>query len=506
MKIAFRVDASLEMGSGHVMRCLTLADELLRQGAAARFICRHLPPSLEALIQAHGHPILRLAPAVDANGCKSPLSHGHWLRTSQEEDAVATRAALGDEDSVDWLVVDHYALDHRWESALRTHARYILAIDDLADRRHNCDVLLDQNLHDQADQRYLGLVPGHCRLLLGPRHALLRPEFHARRAGLQRNPGPVGRLLIFFGGMDMSNLTGRVLQALTAVTDPKLVIDVVIGAAHPAITSIRSLCHSRPRTYCHVQVENMADLMVAADLALGAGGGSVWERCALGLPTLSLCLADNQAGQLRAAARAGLLVAPDQPYPDMSTVLLHLQAVMENEGLRSLLMHNSLAAVDALGTSRVAHFLWQSELTLRRACRNDSVALNAWRNAPAVRAVSRQADPIAKADHERWLDAVLGDPRRSLLIGEVRGQPIGVVRFDLVADRAEVSIYLVPGQDGRGLGSLLLLAAERWLYQSHPELKQIEAEVLRDNARSHQLFRQCGYQLDITRYRKAFDT
>src|SRR5690606_32001299 len=193
MKVALRTDASMRIGTGHLMRCLTLADALRDAGARTRFVCRALPHGLREVVIGRGHELVEL-PSVcgstagggDGRGAPvaSPhtaLEHADWLGTTQEEDAAATCDALDDGAVWDWLAVDHYAIDARWETRLRTAARRILAIDDLADRRHDCDALLDQNLHAGMHARYDGLVPDACVRLVGPRHALLRPEFAAAR-------------------------------------------------------------------------------------------------------------------------------------------------------------------------------------------------------------------------------------------------------------------------------------------------------------------------------------
>ncbi|RME63691.1 MAG: UDP-2,4-diacetamido-2,4,6-trideoxy-beta-L-altropyranose hydrolase, partial [Alphaproteobacteria bacterium] len=170
MRAAFRVDASRAIGTGHVGRCLTLAAALRDAGGDALFLCRAHDGHLNAKIEEAGFPVLSLPKRNDTD---DDLAHSHWLGATQADDAKASIAALAGH-RIDWLVVDHYGLDARWESALRRHAHRILAIDDLADRSHDCDLLLDQNFFLDAASRYDGLLPDHCRPLLGPRYAVLR--------------------------------------------------------------------------------------------------------------------------------------------------------------------------------------------------------------------------------------------------------------------------------------------------------------------------------------------
>lgn len=501
MRVALRTDASGHIGTGHLMRCLTLADALRAGGARTRFVCRPLPAGLGALVTGRGHELASLPPGSDAVPAPPDPPHAGWLGATQADDAEATLAALAGEGAWDWLVVDHYALDARWEARLRSAARRILAIDDLADRRHDCDALLDQNFYADGAARYEGLVPGQCLRLLGPRHALLRPEFGAARARLRERGEAVTRLLVFFGGIDARNLTGAALDALdTLGLDAD--IDVVIGAAHPQRAALEARCAARPRTTLHVQAANMAELIAAADVGIGAAGVATWERCALGLPALAFAVAANQQALWRDAAREGLLLGPAIDASDRSALALQLRALVDNPALRAHLARRGLETVDALGAARVARVLLQPEVVVRAATEADARDLFEWRNAPEVRRFSRSDAPIEWDDHRRWLAATLADPQRVLLVGSAAGSPVGVVRYDLAGSEAEVSIYLAPGQAGRGLGRALLDAAERWLAARHPGVSLVWAEALADNEASHRLFTGGGFEAFSTRYRK----
>jgi UDP-2,4-diacetamido-2,4,6-trideoxy-beta-L-altropyranose hydrolase len=294
--IAFRTDASLQIGTGHVMRCLTLADGLRERGARSIFICRPHAGHLLDLIKQRGHTALALAPAEHLLTAPADPQHAHWLGTSWYSDAAQTLDVLGDQ-VLDWLVVDHYAIDWRWEDAMRPCTRRILAIDDLADRPHACDMLLDQNLGRQAEH-YGGLLKRHTQTLIGPEFALLRPEFAQwRKHSLQRRENPqLKNLLITMGGVDQSNATGQVLEALNRCDLPvDLSVTVVMGPCAPWLAQVQARAAVMPRpTQVLAGVSNMAQLMAESDLCIGAAGGSVWERCALGLPTLVLILAANQ--------------------------------------------------------------------------------------------------------------------------------------------------------------------------------------------------------------------
>lgn len=520
MKVAFRTDASGRIGTGHLVRCLTLADALHAQGARVRFACRDLAPELKALVLARGHELVELpaahARAADAarrqdehrpgdgHAPKAPLegsAHEHWLGATEDEDVAATLAALSGDGPWDWLVVDHYALGAGWEVRMRACATRILVIDDLADRPHDCDALLDQNLYADMHSRYDGLVPGGCIRLLGPRHALLRREFATARESLRVRGDEVRRVLVSCGGVDAANLTARALDALDAVA-ADVDVDVVIGAMHPDRDAIVALCARRARTTCHVQASDMARLIADADVGIGAAGVATWERCALGLPSLAVAVAANQRALLRDAACAGLVLGPDVDPADGQALALHLRALLGNAALRAHLSRQGLEAVDARGAARVARQMLRPEVTIRPATAADADDLLAWRNAPEVRRFARDDRPIDPDEHRRWMAATLAAPDRLLLIGQAGGEPVGVVRYDVVGDSAEVSIYLAPGQSGRGVGSALLIAAERWLSVRRPDIATVVAEVLAGNVASQRLFAGCGFERMACRYRK----
>jgi UDP-2,4-diacetamido-2,4,6-trideoxy-beta-L-altropyranose hydrolase len=499
MKIAVRVDASSIIGTGHFMRCLTLADALKQRGAQIRFVSRHLPEYLSSMLAAKGHEFA-LIDSVQNEVVLDELAHAHWLGTSQAQDAQTTVQALSDQ-SWDSLVVDHYALDARWESIMRGTVLQIMVIDDIADRQHDCDVLLDQNFYADMQTRYTGKVPEHCKLLLGPRYALLRDEFRKLREQVNPRTGAVKRILVFFGGVDVDNYTGRAIEALSEIDISGLNVDVVIGAQHPRRAEIEASCAAN-RFVCHVQTNRMAELMVNADLAIGAGGSATWERCCLGLPALAFCTADNQQRQLADAAQEGLLYAPMGNDDLVSVLKNHLKALLENAALLKLISSTAMRAVDGRGVIRVASTLGVNGIKIRAANIDDSLKLFEWRNHPSIRAVSRNKINIEWNDHQLWFAAVLSDKDRLQLIGHIGNEFAGVVRFDTEGDVAEVSIYLVPGGGFSGQGRNLLLSAEQWLKENRPDIKYIRAGVLDGNEPSQRLFLGSGYQVESTQYIK----
>ena len=251
-KIAvIRADASEQIGSGHLMRCLTLADRMRCEGTDVHFICRDLVGNLNHLVREQGFPLHVLPRHADD---PSLSGYAAWLTVAQETDARETGEVLCTLAPIMRLVVDSYALDEVWERIVRPLVGEIFVIDDLANRKHDCDILLDQNFYRTMQHRYDGLVPPSCKLLLGPSYALLREEFYAAKKKLRRRDGHLRRILVF---------------------------------------------------YC--AVSNMADFMATADLCLGAGGTTTWERCFLGLPAIVTAIAENQLEICRDCADAGLI-------------------------------------------------------------------------------------------------------------------------------------------------------------------------------------------------------
>ncbi|PIT82071.1 UDP-2,4-diacetamido-2,4,6-trideoxy-beta-L-altropyranose hydrolase [Limnohabitans sp. 15K] len=358
MNIAFRTDASLNIGTGHVMRCLALADALRDRGAQSIFICRPHSGHLLDLIQQRGYKAIPLAPAESGFSAPADPSHAKWLGTGWASDSVQTQQAIG-KQLLEWLVVDHYALDRRWEKTMRLHTRRIMAIDDLADRPHDCELLLDQNLGRQAKD-YDGLIRRHTQTLIGPAHTLLRPEFAQwREYSLQRRAHPqLQNLLITMGGVDQVNATGQVLDALTRCKLPlDLRITVVMGPTAPWLAQVhaQAIAMTRP-TKVLVGVSNMAQLMADSDLCIGAAGGSAWERCALGLPTLILVLASNQeSGAMALKSHDAAWVADDAQQ-----LMTQMSALFNKKNQPAALRKMSQTAAKLVacnGVSQVAELL-----------------------------------------------------------------------------------------------------------------------------------------------------
>lgn len=362
MKIVFRVDASIQMGTGHVMRCLTLADALKNQGAECYFICREHPGNLMGLIVQRGHHFDSL-PYMEASQQRQQknhtvgdhLAHSSWLGATQKQDADLCIAII-ESLQPNWLIVDHYALDIRWEQELRPYCQQLMVIDDLADRQHDCDLLLDQTLgRDPKD--YAQWVSTSCEILCGAQYALLRPEFPQwRDYSLKRRVnGQLEHLLINLGGVDKDNITTQILMALKKCSlPPELEIIVVMGATAPCIASVQKQALLMPwRTEVKTGVDNMAELMANSDLAVGAAGSTSWERCCLGLPCIVICLAENQKKVISILDECGAAILCSLEE-SINSKALDSKFKFAERNLQELIK-NSISVVDGLGCNKVVN-------------------------------------------------------------------------------------------------------------------------------------------------------
>lgn len=481
MKVLVRADASSVIGIGHVARCLTLAEVLAAQGAQVCFACRPLPGHQMARIVEAGHEVLTLPMAI-------------------QDEIAALGDLLPDDAGFDWIIVDHYRLDARWETAARQWGRRILVIDDLADRHHDCDLLLDHNFTASA-ALYRPLVPAACRVLAGPRHALLRPAFSAGRAA---GADQARQVLVSFGGFDQAGMTLKTLQALAGIGAVQ--VQCVAGQSSPDLPALQALVDAHPQWVLLPFVDDLPQRMAAATLFIGAGGGTTWERAAMGVPSLCVSVADNQVANAEALARAGvhLYLGPASGV-DVETLRRAIAVLLDNALLRQHFAGCGRSLVDGLGARRVAVALLGEGLRLRDAQMEDARLLFDGRNAEAVRRASLQQAPLEWDDHCRWLVATLADPRRLLLIGESADAPVGMLRYDRLGDhRARVSLYLFEGRFGLGWGRALLAAGEREVRGRWPALRQVEAQVLPDNPSSLALFRAAGYTQAESHFERIF--
>ncbi|WP_231037664.1 UDP-2,4-diacetamido-2,4,6-trideoxy-beta-L-altropyranose hydrolase [Pectinatus frisingensis] len=289
------------------MRCLTLAGQLQKKkNAEIIFICRNLEGNLSDLVKTHGYKLI-LLPAVVTFASRLE-GYAKWLTVPQDYDANETVQQLKDLSPVDYIVIDSYAIDKKWEIQIRPYVNKIMVIDDLANRKHDCDILLDQNFYLDKDIRYIGMVPQKCKMLLGPRYALLRDEFYQVKNRMRIRDGSIKNILIFFGGSDLTNETMKALKAIALLKNNDITVNVITGGSNSHNDEIEKYCAQYDNIYYYCQVDNMAEFMDKADLAIGAGGTTTWERCFLGLPAIVIAIAENQVKICEDCAKKGFII------------------------------------------------------------------------------------------------------------------------------------------------------------------------------------------------------
>ncbi len=498
MKVIFRTDASPGIGHGHVMRCLTLASALRERGAEVSFVCRNHDGHLCDLIEERGFVVSRLpAPKAGLQAEDAP-AHAAWLGSSEQEDAEQTHAVIeASGANPHWLVVDHYSIGRRWESALRASAERIMVIDDLADRLHDCDLLLNQNLVAEMHTRYADKVPAECRMLLGPEYALLQPIYAELHDRMPPREGPIRRILIFFGGTDCDNLIGRALAAFLRLNRSDIDVDVVISDGCWHAEAIRRQAAGHANVQVYGGLPSLAPLMARADLALGAGGATSWERLCLGLPTLVVTLAENQRSIADELSQRGLIRWLGHKDEVNESAVSAALGTLIQQGLDEDWSLRCLAAVDSKGADRVCAALTvvaSTPLRARYARPEDEALLLEWANDPTTRQNSFSSELITSATHRNWFRNRL----RALaycylyIVETEGGVPVGQVRFDREGPTWGIDYALAPQFRGRRLGSPLLEAALSKLREAEPGALVV-GKVKQDNGASCRVFESLGF-------------
>lgn len=480
MRLLFRCDASTTIGAGHLMRCLSIADLAASRGDECHFFCADLPGFDGVQVVARQHS-LTLLPA-------------------QPDWRSLYRAIMGWGGS-DWLIVDHYLLDRGWEWPLAALFPQQLVIDDLADRPHEATRLLDitpyRQLADYGESQF-EQAP-----LLGPGYAPLRPEFaKLRPAALARRASnsAIRRLLLSLGAMDSDNHLSRILPLIDQLPIPTLEIDLVLASKAPHIEVLKKvMANSRHHVKLHLDASNMAELMLQADIAIGAGGTSCWERATLALPTLLFTLADNQLENARRLEQANAVIwLGDLRTLNNEQLLQQLSAHWPTQDALQQLGKHSAALGDGMGAQRLLqeltqlrHTYWLQPITIE-----DAEWMWHWQQDAVTRRYSRNTEFPPLNEHQTWLHGVLQHPQRWLFKVMSATGPCAVVRLDEASKPEgynEVSIYVAPEQHQQGHGKRAL----NLLHQLFPWFT-FHAYISPENQGSLALFQSVGYQSSST--------
>ncbi|MBU2511635.1 UDP-2,4-diacetamido-2,4,6-trideoxy-beta-L-altropyranose hydrolase [bacterium] len=512
IRIVFRADASFRIGSGHINRCLTLARTLVMSNGKVdiEFICSNFPGNLSQFISEKGFKVNVIDDfdSMENKSIKETGTGNYYQHESLDinQDAVETIRILKSlQQPIDWLIVDHYSIDARWEILLREHVKYIMVVDDLANRRHLCDILLDQNYSTEYE-RYDTLVPKDCLKLLGSRFALIKPEFSFTRIRQMKScelikQGLIKNVVILFGGSDLSNETCKALEAIKQSDLALNSLVIIVGKSNPNTEEIKNLIKGLEYANLLIQIENVYDYMAEADLAIGAGGSTALERCCLGVPGLVITTAENQEYVAQTLARKGAhLLLGESSAVTVSTIKQSLNVLHRSPQLVNHMSQVALKIVDGLGVFRVSNNILNIRISIKIATLQDSEDLYRWRNSERIREFSFNTQIISRREHEKWLHSVIDDNQRVLLIASNESQPIGVLRYDLNGESAIISMYVVPEQIGKGLGSLIIKAGNEWIHDNLPHINSIEAQIFQDNIPSIKAFEKAGFKADCFSY------
>ena len=505
MNIVIRTDASVHIGSGHVMRCLVLAQGLTTQGHQVSFACRPQRGDLVAFIENKGFCVYKLAPPKTELIPTSNADYGAWLQVPWQQDADNLLTLVA---AADLVIVDHYALNANWQQRIQQalHCK-IMVIDDLV-RSHHADLILDQTLLRRSDeyQSQSQPQPSHdeTKVLTGCEFALLNPQFSYYREQVLTDDKLSDRpkLLLSMGGIDQPNATFLVLTALAAMSVlTRPLVTVLLGPRAPHYQQVKAFCLQHGDWITQLDfVDNMAELMVQHQVAIGAPGTTSWERACLGLPSIIIPLAENQQTISRN------LVAVDAAYKveldDIAQqLMLSYQRLLQNW---SVLRLNNLKLCDGLGVNRVLQaitYLDKTEtLQLRRAALADIKPVYDWQCHPATRQFALNKQVPSWSEHQNWMANKISQSENYFYIitmPDIAGHKpcrqrrnVGVVRLDRMgAGEYLLSIFIGPHYYGQGLAKRALA----YLDELHPYFT-IHAKVLMANAASQRLFTQSRFQ------------
>jgi UDP-2,4-diacetamido-2,4,6-trideoxy-beta-L-altropyranose hydrolase len=445
--LLLRADASVAMGTGHVMRCLALAQAWQDAGGTATFAMAGTTPAVTSRLHHE-------------NAETKSIS----ARAGSNEDAQAL-TELARHVHADWIVVDGYLFEADYQQALKSAGFKILFLDDYGHAKHYfADVILNQNVSAKAD--IYSEREQTTRLLLGTRYCLLRRDFSARSDWKRKIEPICRRVLVMMGGSDPENLTARIIEALALASIEGLEAKIVVGGSNPNFTTVEKAAFDSGFNINVLRdVSNPADLMAEADIAISAAGSTCWELCMLGLPALLIDVADNQTALAQELDRMGCAIHIGDRSISSSVVAEKLHQLANDQHRRQNLSQCSRRLVDGRGAARVVSTLSGAPgLKLRPARPEDRHLLWEWANDPEVRAASFSPDPISWDTHVAWFEEKLrnetdfGTKKSFMLIAEDECElPIGQIRFDWRLDGSwEVGVSIAREMRGRGIGRELI--------------------------------------------------
>jgi UDP-2,4-diacetamido-2,4,6-trideoxy-beta-L-altropyranose hydrolase len=479
--LLFRADASIAIGTGHVMRCLAFAQAWEDLGGRSLFAMVESTRALAARLRSESCEVVSVA-----------------APTGSQEDSERT-AALAREHHATWVVVDGYQFGADYQQALKSRGLKVLFMDDYGHGAHySAEVVVNPNVC--ANEALYKSRESYTRVLLGTRYCILRREFNAWRQWQRTIPPLARRVLVTMGGSDPENLTARVLEALSSSENghrfEHLEATVVIGGSNPRSVSLEQLAEvSGRKIRLHKDTAQMAEWMAEADVAISAAGSTSWELCLTGLPSLLVDVAANQTAVARELDRKGCAIHLGSSSEFTTEKIAdQLDTLVHSQELRQSLSRTSRALVDGYGSMRIASVLSGEGFFLRRATADDSRLLWEWANDPAVRSSSFSPSPILWETHQAWFADKLRQEKCLILIAEdEEGSPVGQIRFDTRPDGdCEVDVSVAPAKRGQGLGATLIRRGVETALKEE-RCPGVHAFVRRNNDASRRAFESAGF-------------
>jgi UDP-2,4-diacetamido-2,4,6-trideoxy-beta-L-altropyranose hydrolase len=472
--LLIRADAGAAMGTGHVMRCLALAQAWQGAGGQCVFAMAESTPALERRLRAEGMERQQLTAAAGT-----------------AEDATQTQHLAGEKCAA-WIVVDGYQFGSEYQLSIKSAGFKLLFVDDnIHAENYSADLVLNQNLHATVNL-YAKSEP-YTRLLLGPRYAMLRRDFLGWRNWRREIPAIGGKILVTMGGSDPNNLTTRVIEAIRQLPNPNLETVVLLGGSNPHLRSVQAARgESQQSMRLITDATNMAEWMAWADVAVAGAGTTFWEMCFLGLPGILLVLAENQRGVAAAAEKMGIAYSLGEAAEVSAPAIGgRLSELLNSHDKRKSQSEKGRTLVDGRGAERVVAFL--SGLELRRTVESDCEVFWEWANDPEARAASFHREPISWEAHAEWFRARLSDPKAIFYTAtNQEGLPVGQVRYQIEGKRAVLSVSLGVRFRRCGWGRKILGVATERLFQES-EVEAIDAYVKPTNEASIKLFTGTGF-------------
>jgi UDP-2,4-diacetamido-2,4,6-trideoxy-beta-L-altropyranose hydrolase len=471
--LVIRVDANVAIGTGHVMRCLALAQAWQDSEGDCVFAMAESTPAVEQRLRREGMKVERLAAVAG----------------TREDTKQVGRLAR--ENNARWIVLDGYHFDSAYQRAIKAEEFKLLCVDDQGRAEtYSADLVLNQNLH--ANMSLYSRRDSATRLLLGPRYAMLRREFHACRTWRRTIPEIGGKILVTMGGSDPNNLTMKVIEGIRQLSNLEVETVVLVGGSNPHLHALEASIPAQKAVRLVTDSTNVAEWMAWADVAVAGAGTTFWEMCYMGLPGILLVLAENQKCVAEASVKFGIAWNLEhETEVSVSTLSRKLAELLSSKETRAAQSKKGRKLIDGRGAKRVAALL--AGLELRRAVASDCEVFWQWACDPDARAASFHNNGISWEEHKKWFRTKLSDPHAILYTATTKtDEPLGAARYQIEGKRAVLSINLDARFRGRGWGYKLLAVAVQKVFDDSA-VEFVDAYVKPANEASLKLFMGAGF-------------